>query len=77
VDVRPGPVVSWPPDRRRRGGTLALTGGVADKFGNLYEGRWTVACMAEVLADRWTSITLEPYDGFKIEFTGVCADGSA
>jgi hypothetical protein len=33
--------------------------------------------MAEVLADRWTSITLEPYDGFKIEFTGVCADGSA
>jgi hypothetical protein len=55
---------------------LALTGGVADKFGNRYEGRWTVACMAGVLDDRWTSITLEPYDGFKIEFTGVCSDGS-
>lgn len=61
----------------RRGGRLALTGGVADKFGNIYEGRWTVACMAEVLADRWTSITIEPYDGFKIEFTAVRADGSA
>jgi hypothetical protein len=56
---------------------VALTGGVADKFGNRYEGRWTVACLANVLDDRWTSIALEPEDGFKIEFTGIRADGSA
>ena len=33
--------------------------------------------MAEVLADRWTSIELEPFDGFKIEFSGQRADGVA
>lgn len=56
---------------------MALTGGPADKFGNRYEGRWTVACLANVLDDRWESVTLEPEDGFKIEFTGIRADGSA
>jgi hypothetical protein len=56
---------------------VTLGGGIADKFGNRYEGRWTVVCMAEVMDDAWASITVEPPDGEKIEFSGIRADGIA
>lgn len=42
------------------GGTVPLQGGAADKFGNRYEGRWTVLHMAEVLDERADSLRLEP-----------------
>lgn len=41
---------------------MPLPGGPADKFGNRYEGRWTVVCMAEVLAEQASYISLEPID---------------
>ncbi len=39
---------------------MPLPGGAADKFGNRYEGRWTVSCMIEVLRNQADSIRLEP-----------------
>ena len=39
---------------------MPLPGGAADKFGNRYEGRWTVACMLDVMDERADSIRLEP-----------------
>jgi len=47
----------------------ALSGGATDKFGNHYEGRWTVACMIEVI-DGADSIRLEPpgKEGEGVEF---------
>jgi hypothetical protein len=52
-----------------------LAGGIADKLGNRYESRWTVACLGSLLRDAWESIDLEPYDGFKIEFHARRRDG--
>ena len=52
-----------------------LAGVLADKPGNRYEGRWTVACLGSLLKDEWESIDLEPYDGFKIEFHARRRDG--
>jgi hypothetical protein len=39
---------------------MPLPSGAADKLGNRYEMEWTLACMADVLAERATSIRLEP-----------------
>lgn len=39
---------------------MPLPGGATDKFGNRYEGLWTVYCMAEVLEEHADSIRLEP-----------------
>lgn len=39
---------------------MPLPGGAADKLGNRYELEWTLVCMVEVLAERATSIRLEP-----------------
>ena len=39
---------------------MPLTGGAAEKFGNRYEGRWTVACLLDVLDERSDSMRLEP-----------------
>ena len=39
---------------------MPLPGGPTDKFGNRYEGRWTVLQMAEVLDERADSLRLEP-----------------
>lgn len=39
---------------------MPLPGGAADKFGNRYEGRWTVACLLEVLSERAESLRIEP-----------------
>ena len=49
---------------------MPLPGGPADKFGNRYEGRWTVFCMTEILDERADSIRLEPpgAEGAGIEF---------
>jgi hypothetical protein len=46
-------------------------GGEADKFGNRYEGRWTVRQLLEVLAGRAEAITLEPLGEISagVEFT--------
>ena len=38
---------------------MPLSGGVSDKLGNRYEGRWTVACMIEVMDESADSIQLE------------------
>jgi hypothetical protein len=49
---------------------MPLPGGSADKFGNRYEGRWTVFCMLDVMDERANSIRLEPpgAEGEGIEF---------
>lgn len=49
---------------------MPLPGGATDKFGNRYEGRWTVACMIEVMDENADSIRLEPpgKEGEGIEF---------
>lgn len=39
---------------------MPLRGGQADKFGNRYEGRWTVFALLEVLEGKFDSIRLEP-----------------
>ena len=39
---------------------MPLPGGAAEKFGNRYEGRWTVACMLDVMDEKADSIRLEP-----------------
>lgn len=38
---------------------MPLPGGPTDKFGNRYEGRWTVFCMSEVMREQADSIRLE------------------
>ena len=35
-------------------------GGSAEKFGKRYEGRWTVACLLDVMDEKADSIRLEP-----------------
>ena len=49
---------------------MPLPGGPAAKFGILYEGRWTVHCMVQVMDEKADSIRLEPpgSDGHGIEF---------
>ena len=49
---------------------MPLTGGASNKFGNRYEGRWTVACMLDVLDEKSDSIRLEPPgpEGQGVEF---------
>lgn len=49
---------------------MPLPGGATDKFGNRYEGRWTVACMIEVMDENADSIRLEPpgVEGEGVEF---------
>ena len=49
---------------------MPLPGGPADKFGNRYEGRWTVNCMIDVMDERADAIRLEPpgAEGEGIEF---------
>ena len=49
---------------------MPLAGGTTDKFGNRYEGRWTVFCMLDVLEEKAHSIRLEPpgADGEGVEF---------
>ena len=48
---------------------MPLPGGPAEKFGNRYEGRWTVACLLDILDEKADSIRLEPpgteYQGFE------------
>ena len=39
---------------------MPLPGGPAEKFGNRYEGRWTVACLLDVMDEQAHSIRLEP-----------------
>ena len=38
---------------------MPLSGGPADKYGNLYEGRWTVACLLDLMDEKADSIRLE------------------
>ncbi|MBD2014993.1 ATP-binding protein [Microcoleus sp. FACHB-53] len=49
---------------------MPLPGGATDKFGNRYEGRWTVFCMIEVIDESADSICLEPpgEEGEGVEF---------
>jgi hypothetical protein len=49
---------------------MPLPGGPADKFGNRYEGRWTVYCMLRILHEEARAIYLEPVgdEGQGIEF---------
>lgn len=49
---------------------MPLPGGDADKLGNRYEGRWTIACMIEVMDEEADSIRLEPpgFEGEGVEF---------
>jgi hypothetical protein len=49
---------------------MPLSGGATDKFGNRYEGRWTVLCMVEVMDEKADSIRLEPpgEEGEGVEF---------
>ena len=39
---------------------MPLPGGAAEKFGNRYEGRWTVARLLDVMDEKADSIRLEP-----------------
>jgi hypothetical protein len=49
---------------------MPLSGGATDKFGNRYEGRWTVFCMIAVMDESADSIRLEPpgEEGEGVEF---------
>ena len=38
---------------------MPLPGGASEKFGNRYEGRWTVMCMLDVMDGEADSIRLE------------------
>jgi hypothetical protein len=53
-------------------------GGEADKFGNRFEGRWTVRQVLDVLAGRAASITVEEVGeaGQGVEFSLVRNDGA-
>ena len=49
---------------------MPLPGGATDKFGNRYEGLWTVDCMIRVMDEKVDSIRLEPpgTEGEGVEF---------
>ena len=38
---------------------MPLSGGPSDKYGNLYESRWTVACLLDLMDEKADSIRLE------------------
>ncbi|MEM8777967.1 MAG: hypothetical protein AAGF26_03660 [Cyanobacteria bacterium P01_G01_bin.49] len=50
---------------------MPLPGGAADKIGNRYEGRWTVYCMLDVMAEKAEFIQLEKPGEDAFEFV-VC-----
>ena len=52
-------------------GVSPRPGGDTDKFGNRYEGRWTVRQLLEVLVGKAEAITVEPLGeiGAGVEFT--------
>lgn len=54
---------------------MPLSGGAADKYGNRYEGLWTVQCMIRILRDEYTSIYLEEPGQNDVEFRLTKADG--
>ena len=61
---------------------MPSAGGASDKFGNYYEGLWTVDCMLDILDEKADSICLEPFaeEGFefwlhKLENDGEKWDG--
>ncbi|MGL5879828.1 MAG: hypothetical protein ACRC2V_18890, partial [Xenococcaceae cyanobacterium] len=49
---------------------MPFPGGATDKFGNRYEGLWTVDCMIDVMDEQANSIRLEPLgiEGEGVEF---------
>ncbi|MCC0175893.1 ATP-binding protein [Waterburya agarophytonicola K14] len=49
---------------------MPLSGGATDKFGNRYEGLWTVDCIIDVIDEKASSIRLEPpgEEGEGVEF---------
>jgi len=47
---------------------MPLAGGASDKFGNRYEGRWTVYCMIDVMDEKAESIRLEEPGENRAEF---------
>ena len=57
---------------------MPLSGGAADKFGNRYEGRWTVYCLLRVLCEEATCISLETVGslGEGVEFVLTRKDGT-
>src|SRR5579871_4814393 len=57
---------------------MPLTGSQSDKFGNRYEGRWTVYCLSRILSEEVISIQLEPVgaEGDGVEFTLMPANGN-
>jgi len=50
---------------------MPLPGGPSDKYGNRFEGKWTVNCLAQVMAEEADFIRLEPpgSEGAGCEFT--------
>lgn len=54
---------------------MPLSGGAADKYGNRYEGLWTVQCIIRILKDEYTSIFLEEPGQDYGEFRLTKADG--
>lgn len=57
---------------------MPLPGGAADKFGNRYEGRWTVYCLSQMLNEKAATITLEQPGslGEGVEFILTGNDGT-
>jgi hypothetical protein len=49
---------------------MPSSGGAANKFGNLYEGLWTIDCMIDLIDEQATAIRLEPpgEEGEGVEF---------
>ncbi|MBD2394499.1 hypothetical protein H6G11_09565 [Cyanobacterium aponinum FACHB-4101] len=47
---------------------MSLAGGASDKFGNFYEGLWTVKCFLDILDEQADSIRLEPPNEEGFEF---------
>ena len=49
---------------------MPLPGGASEKFGNRYEGRWTVGCLLDVMDEKADSLRLEPpgMEGQGVEF---------
>jgi hypothetical protein len=49
---------------------VSMPGGPADKYGNRFEGRWTIHCLIELLRGRVEAIELEPpgESGVGVEF---------
>ena len=54
---------------------MPLSGGSSDKFGNRYEGRWTVLQIIRILREQASSICLEPISEDGCEFIVISAEG--